>query len=395
VATIPKLLAAGSLLALALSGMSVANATSPRPDAGVAEMVRLVSSLPGIAADHAEQSVAASGPIGDFVNAHWLSTDVGSVWVTHEPRFEVHARVVSDRNEALVDRLEQDIGIGIKRHHGGASMGALNRFANVVRESASYRVAHDEGKIRLYDPSDWVLDELPIDADHLYLAPQPDPSDGELLVGHAGYATVAAGTVAFEKCTVGFTYQLENSSTEGFATAAHCADGARDLKRTTDVGAAVAATSIGSGLFYESCQDDVQLQHMSGGAGSLVFDKTTSSFGSIRLAGGYYIGQWGRMFGTVSGQLLGDLQAFEILVRPGGDDCPIGEALGGLRFDYTADFGDSGAPMYLWYGANLFLGATVSFRDNPTQDTFGGWWQWIDMPANVKICHEFFDCEFV
>lgn len=390
---IHKVVLAGSLL-VGTAFVTTASASPPVAADSKSEIESLVAALPEISDSHAKVSVAASGPIMEFVNAHWEDYGVGSVWVTHDDGFDVHARILDGENDRLIDKLESEIGIPVERHKGGASLGELNNFADTVRDSMSYRISHELGVVEVHsDIGAARMADLSISPEFVKrVGDTRDSSNYELLVGYAGYTTTGFNANQ-DRCTVGFTYKLAGTNTQGFATAAHCGDLKRSLRLTYN--SPVQANSVNSSLYYESCQDDVQLQHMTGGAGHLYYQagpagSTTNDYGTLKIAGGFYIGQWGTMSGATSGTLVGQLDEYAIEFRPGGSDCPVGEDLAGLWFDFYGAPGDSGGPLVLWYGnvGDNYLAATVSFRDSETNRTFGGWIGYIDMPNIVQICHD-------
>lgn len=343
-----------------------------------------------ISLEDARTALSHTGPITDWVVDNWYSDDAGSVWVSYDRGYQVHARVPDGGSEDWVALLEHSLGYPISRHHGGATMGALNRTADYLFEIES-RVLYDlnvnEGFLDLAESVAIPADV--IDPRYVRITDQSDniATDASASAGHIWDNW--NGTYYVPGCTVGYT--ASTGSLHYVMTAAHCTDGWHQARSWT----ALHGETTSASNYSESCTSgDRQWQRVDAPVDHLLFDNYLGYYQSIQgVAGGWYAGQPAIMSGRVSGVDWGNIQFtgspwgnYGLPPGPSADDCSAtGISTTGIRVEnIAADPGDSGGPILLYYNGSFYLAAITSTNTSTT--VFGPWVPYLPVPTGAHIC---------
>lgn len=344
----------------------------------------------GITFEEGRMALRHTGPITDWVVENWYSDDVGSVWVSYDKGYQVHARVPDGGKRDWIASLERSLGYPIIRHEGGATMGALSRATDYLRETKSlvlYDLNVNEGFLDL--EKDIGIPADVINMSYVRITDQSDNIAAEASASAGQIWDNWNGTNYVSGCTVGYT--ASTGSLYYVMTAAHCTDGWHQARSWS----ALHGETTSANNYSESCTSgDRQWQRVNAPVDHLLYDNFSNYYISIQgLAGGWYAGQPALMSGRVSGIDWGNIQFtgspwgnYGLPPGPSADDCAAsGISTTGIRVEnIAADPGDSGGPIVLYYNGSYYLAAITS--TNTPATVFGPWVPYLPVPAGAHIC---------
>jgi hypothetical protein len=364
------------------SGNPAATTADPLPPQpqlpNLDEIARSLSQRKGITLADAQLAVNANGPIIDFISEHERDPAFGSVWVTHDGRFEMHVRTLDASLDREIADLERDVGVVAVRHEGGSPWHLLHDLARRVfdeRLEVGYSINHVAGTFDVYAGRP-LLDGLYNGADVRDVAPPKGPA--ELFTNAGDGARLWDGSAWTPWCTAGFMY--EGVGFSGFGTAAHCEDDSWYVYGQYGV--------VGT-MRYEDCYTDVQMKDFTGAPtlGSYMREPRTGTFTLISaMATGYYVGQDTFKIGLYTGTNTsgtGNVTGFGTLPLPGNSECPAA-IKGALQYDNVGKFGDSGGPTALLYNGTYRLASTVVGVSGGVY--IGSWLNWLTIPGSGHFC---------
>jgi hypothetical protein len=386
---LPLILAAAGL-ALTIAPTTSSSAADGAPPPSIdpnrvvkpSDLIEQFSEDTGVSLPDATNAYDDHFAIGDFVTANAGANDVGSVWVTYENGYQVHARIVSDRNAHLVDDLEARISDPIVRHSSGPSNAALLR-------AAEYLGDHYPGQLFALNIPDGY-----VDVDRPVVLPEEviEPSFVRVTDNWETYEPASGGyhwmnwngTIYVDGCSVGYELRIGSTGNRYIATAGHCVDGWHNSYSNY----ASAGETYNASNSYEVCDEqDLQIQRFNGGVDRWLYDFPLGNWSELERVSDnsrWWVGAWTATYGHVTGFNWGTLTDYKVMSLGGGTDCGVGFYIVGFNTTNVNQNGDSGAPMVLLYGGKFELLGTLSGVTATTSGAATAFDNWL--PTGAHIC---------
>lgn len=361
--------AAAIAATLALTGTTLAAPPEPNEDHAavavedsalsrdaLADMVQQLAEVEKVSTEDAEAAIQDTGPLGAYITEYWTSDDVGPVWVTYDGRYEVHAGTIVGQDQAVLSKLERELGRPITVHEGRAALGELNRAADYLTARADVRFFVDvkQGLIQVES-----LVEIPsnvIAAEHV--AVWAEPPTEVLPPGGGGVAWDHWNGAYYDiSCSVGFYTRVGTTGTKSVYSAAHCPDSWHQARTPYEVLGETTSASV-----IEQCSGtDVQRQSYAGPTSIYAMNMANNGFDVLHaVAGGYYIGQPSGKWGLASNKTTGTVSFFGSNTVATSPECPSGSTFTGIRHSAYSTFGDSGGTVALVYNGMWYLAGITS-----------------------------------
>lgn len=387
------------------------SATVPAESGTVAETDLLSGTVPkdmvlqfgqehGLTADEAQRVFNDSIPIARFLERHQSDQRFGAFWVTYERGYEVHVRFLDESFLPEIRELSQELDRQVTPHTGGASAQQLAMAEDRLKaERRPYEpdlatgtlhvFAETPGELKMTDGIDiTTYAGVVVKAG---AAPQYETQDSSR-AGSDVWVRNSATASWYTACTAGAMWA--STTLSGFIWAAHCPD--LIPPRVAWVDGAITNGAAGSwSTIYTACgsagdYEYVKFNVRANEAETFVDKRYVPAVSTpFKVAGGYYVGQPSFKVGLTSngttGTNMGSVAAYA--TSEVGVACEAVRPH--LRYWHSDAGGDSGGPVFLFYGNEWYLGAIHNGFDT----SFGGFrygsaiWD-VVRPTGTHICSQ-------